>query len=71
MKESGCALMRSSGGGGSQYQTPGVRLMPSLSKLRDDDLDAVADRMDAAAARVPPACPESAVGTLGERPATS
>ncbi len=41
------------------------------SGLFDDDLDAVADRMDAAAARVPPACPEGAEGALGERPTTS
>ena len=41
------------------------------SGLFDDDLDAVADRMDAAAARVPPACPEGAEGALGECSATS
>ena len=40
------------------------------SGLFDDDLDAV-DRMDAAAARVPPACPEGAKGALGGRSATS
>ena len=39
--------------------------------LFDDDLDAVADRMDAAAARVPPACPEGIHTALGERSTTS
>ena len=41
------------------------------SGLFDDDLDAVADRMDAAAARVPPACPEGADSALGEHSETS
>ncbi len=41
------------------------------SGLFNDDLDAGADRMNAAAARVPPACPEGAVTAPAERSATS
>ena len=41
------------------------------SGLFDDDLDAVADRMDAAAARVRPARPKGIHTALGERSTTS
>lgn len=41
------------------------------SGLFDDDLDAVAYRMDVAAALVPRACPEGTVSALGELRATS
>ena len=41
------------------------------SGLFDDDLDAVADRMDAAAAAAPRACPERTVSALEESRATS
>lgn len=53
--------------------SPPCAALRNLDFRRDvfDRAAIVADRMEAAAARVPPACREDAVTALGERPATS
>ena len=74
-RQTAASLAVSAGANGKSIQRmlgyASAAMTPDVySGLFDNGLDVVADRMDAAA-RVPRACPEGAVTTLGERPATS